>query len=125
MIYVLSSQLLRSHVCSQWVDLRVFLQKDLGAPRMKYFHSLLTFIVITTFTLIPSFAFAQEQDDSSENELEEIIVFAQRRDERLQEAPISMPACTRTDIEKLNISEAKDYFQFVGRGIGLSKSFQI
>ena len=60
-----------------------------------------------------------------ENELEEIIVFAQRRDESLQEVPISMSAFTRTDIEKLNISEAKDYSQFVGRGIGLSKSFQI
>ena len=92
---------------------------------MKYFHSLLTFIVITTFTLIPSFAFAQEQDDTLENELEEIIVFAQRRDESLQEVPISMSAFTRTDIEKLNISEANDYSQFVGRGIGLSKSFPI
>ena len=79
---------------------------------MKYFHLSLTFIVITTFTLIPSFAFAQEQDDSLESEsaLDEIIVTARKRGaEVLQEIPATISVIDEDLLRRMNVSEFEDF----------------
>nr|XP_061806014.1 iron and copper transporter IacT-like [Nerophis lumbriciformis] len=51
---------------------------------------------------VPSVAFAQDT-------LEEIVVTAQRREQSLQDVPLSVTAFTAGDLEKSNISEARDY----------------
>ena len=85
---------------------------------MKYFHSSLTFIVITTFTLIPSFAFAQaaEEDalatqrDTSESALDEIIVTARKRgEERLQEIPATISVFGADLLQRLGVSDFADF----------------
>ena len=79
---------------------------------MKYFLLSLTFIVITTFTLIPSFAFAQEQDDSLESEsvLDVIIVTARKRgEERLQEIPATISVIDEDLLRRMNVVEFEDF----------------
>ena len=55
----------------------------------------------------PQVAFAQEEDDSLM--LEEIIVTAQRREESLQDVPISISAFTGEQLVKTNITNAAQY----------------
>ena len=47
----------------------------------------------------------------SAQELEEIVVSAQRREESLQEVPVSITAFTAETLEQQNLKEAKDYFR--------------
>ncbi|MEM7277599.1 MAG: TonB-dependent receptor plug domain-containing protein, partial [Pseudomonadota bacterium] len=68
---------------------------------MKYLLSGLA-IVATAFTATPNLALAQSI-------LEEIVVTAQRREQNLQEVPISVTAFSGDDLVKGNIQSAKDY----------------
>jgi iron complex outermembrane recepter protein len=52
------------------------------------------------------------QERNTEGTLEEITVRAQRRDESIQDVPISVTAFSGAAIEARGISEAKDYFLF-------------
>jgi iron complex outermembrane receptor protein len=65
----------------------------------RYFVSVLTGIVV-----LPPFAAAQE--------LEEIVVTAQRREQLLQDVPVSITAFSEAQLKQNNIKEAKDYFMF-------------
>ena len=47
--------------------------------------------------------------ESSAGELSEIVVTAQRRVENIQDVPISISAFTAVDLERSNITEARDY----------------
>ncbi len=51
---------------------------------------------------------AQDQP-SSDAVLQEVVVTAQRREQSLQDVPISVTAFGATDLERSNITEAKDY----------------
>jgi iron complex outermembrane receptor protein len=44
-------------------------------------------------------------------ELEEIVVTAQRREEALQDVPVSITAFSAQQIQNQNLNEAKDYLQ--------------
>ena len=58
-------------------------------------------LVLGTIGFAPN-AFAQ-------TELEEIIVTAQRREENLQDVPVSITAFSATEIANRNLTEAKDF----------------
>ena len=58
--------------------------------------------LLATIALSPSIA-AQE--------LEEIVVSAQRREESLQEVPVSITAFSGETLEQQHLKEAKDYFK--------------
>src|SRR6185436_16086436 len=45
--------------------------------------------------------------------LEEIVVTAQKKSERLQDVPISIDAIGEQKIEELNLQDFKDYVQFL------------
>ena len=47
----------------------------------------------------------------SAQELEEIVVSAQRREESLQEVPVSITAFSAESLDQQNLKEAKDYFK--------------
>jgi iron complex outermembrane recepter protein len=49
--------------------------------------------------------------DASAGELSEIVVTAQRRAENIQDVPISISAFTAVDLDRSNITEARDYLQ--------------
>lgn len=53
-------------------------------------------------------AYAQE----SEQALEEVVVTAQRREQSLQEVPVSITAFSKEQMQTAGIQEAKDYFLF-------------
>lgn len=57
-------------------------------------------------------AFAQSDDDIIESDDNVIIVSAQRREQSLQDVPISISTFSADEIEKSNITEAKDYLAF-------------
>ena len=59
-------------------------------------------VVVTAIALTPSVA-AQE--------LEEIVVSAQRREESLQDVPVSITAFSSETLEQQHLKEAKDYFK--------------
>ena len=59
-------------------------------------------LILAAITAIPVYA---------QFELEEVIVTAQRREENLQNVPVSITAFSASQIEQLNISEAKNYLQ--------------
>lgn len=56
------------------------------------------------FMAMPPFAIAQE--------LEEIVVTAQRREQLLHDVPVSITAFSEAQLKQNNIEEAKDYFLF-------------
>ena len=63
--------------------------------------------VLAAISSGPSAVYAQ--DDARVMQLEEIVVTAQRREQSLQDVGVSVTAFTATDIERANITEAKDY----------------
>ena len=63
--------------------------------------ALLTAVAINTTPVI-----AQDYEDSL---LEEVIVTSQRREQNLQDVPISVTAFTGTTIERLNVRSSIDY----------------
>lgn len=62
---------------------------------------------------IPANVAAQQSADSLDFELEEIVVTARRREESMQEIPISLVAVTGDDIEQLGIQTMGDLTQAV------------
>ena len=56
-------------------------------------------LILAGITAIPVYA---------QFELEEVIVTAQRREENLQNVPVSITAFSATQMEQLNITEAKN-----------------
>ncbi len=69
---------------------------------MQMRSKLLISLILAAITAIPAYA---------EFELEEVIVTAQRREENLQNVPVSITAFSAAVIENLNITEAKNYLQ--------------
>ncbi|MEX2961649.1 TonB-dependent receptor [Microbulbifer sp. TYP-18] len=75
--------------------------------------------------------FAQSDTDTKQLALEEVVVTAQRREESLQDVPISVSAFTSESIEKANITSASDYLAvtpnvaFSEDGEGGSRSINI
>ena len=63
---------------------------------------IITSIALAGLTAIPAYA---------QTSLEEVTVTAQRREENLQDVPVSITAFTSTQLETLNITEAKNYLQ--------------
>lgn len=61
--------------------------------------------------LVPG-SFSIAQDNDAKVTLEEIVVTSQRREQSLQDVPISVTAFTARVLEKANITEAKDYLTF-------------
>nr|WP_279347128.1 TonB-dependent receptor [Govania unica] len=61
---------------------------------------------------MPFHAFAQSATGGDKLVLEEIIVTSQRREQSLQEVPISVSAFSAETLEKSNVTEAKNYLQF-------------
>ena len=64
------------------------------------------FVVMLSAPLSPQPLLAQEQDEGA---LEEIIVTAQRREQSLQEVPVSITAFTGEQLERAHIREASQY----------------
>lgn len=58
-------------------------------------------------------AAAQTQPRSESVAIEEVIVTAQRREQRLQEAPVAVTAVSATAMEQQNIRDARDLMQIV------------
>jgi iron complex outermembrane recepter protein len=69
-------------------------------------NSLLVIAGVATIT--PLLAWSQQEQLS----LEEVIVTAQRRVESVQDVPISVSVFSAEDLQKANVTEAKNYLQF-------------
>ncbi len=67
------------------------------------------FLLTAAVAVLISAPDSYAQEKSGAMVLEEVIVTAQRREESLMEVPISITAFSAADIEKGNITEAKDY----------------
>ena len=65
-----------------------------------YTRTLICFVV-SIITALPIYA---------QNTLEEVVVTAQRREQSLQEVPVSVTAFSGATIERANIRSARDYF---------------
>ena len=61
------------------------------------------YLILATIAFSPSI--------SAQSTLEEVVVTAQRREESLQEVPVSITAFTGQALKEQNIGEAKDYLQ--------------
>ena len=59
---------------------------------------------------MPAFAQDAPSKDTDPNTVEEIIVTAQRRQQKIEEVPISITAFTADDLQKDNIRGIEDYF---------------
>lgn len=92
---------------------------------------------VTAVATLPGIAFAQDSDLA----LEEVVVTAQRRTERLQEVPIAVSALSGADLEKQGVERFSDlervtpsltvsdgpggrFLNIRGVGIGVSTPFQ-
>jgi iron complex outermembrane recepter protein len=56
---------------------------------------------------------AQEQPNESSAGLQTVVVSAQKRDESLQDVPISVTALGTAQLEELNVSDFEDYVKFL------------
>jgi iron complex outermembrane receptor protein len=56
---------------------------------------------------------AQAQDQPTEQGLQTVVVSAQKRDESLQDVPISVTALGTAQLEELNVSDFEDYVKFL------------
>jgi len=69
--------------------------------------------VLTTTALCTNFALAQQAQDLQKVQhglaLEEIVVTAQRREQNLQDVPVSVTAFSGDVLERANITQARDY----------------
>jgi iron complex outermembrane receptor protein len=65
-------------------------------------------IAIAAITAFPAITFAQDADESQLT-LEEVIVTAQRREESLQDVPVSISAFNNEQLVRTSISTAADY----------------
>jgi iron complex outermembrane receptor protein len=64
---------------------------------------------VSTIALVdPSTALAQQDQPTANNSLEEIVVTARRKEERVQSVPIAISAFTQADLEKDRIEQVKD-----------------
>lgn len=69
-----------------------------------------TFVLLASTAMsLPSTAFAQEAPDGTETSGDEIVVTAQRREERLQDVPISLTALGSAKLEQANVKSFDDY----------------
>ena len=86
-------------------------------------------LIVTVVVMLPAAPAAIAQD---ENILEEITVTAQRREQNLEEVPIAITAFTGAQIDRLNVTGARDFLaltpnvsftddgQAGSRGLGLA-----
>ena len=77
-------------------------------------HSKPLVIVLCTFagvlTSLATHAQEDRQIENYESALEEVIVSARRREEKLQDIPSSITAFSAEDLARSNIDDIKDYF---------------
>ncbi len=66
-------------------------------------------LLASTALLLPSAAFAQDAPNGVEDLGDEIVVTAQRREERLQDVPISLTALGSAKLEQANVKSFDDY----------------
>ena len=69
------------------------------------FHSTRAILLATTIATMPQMAMAQQGVDDTDSRFSEIVVSAQRTDQRLQDVPVSVTAITAEEIEVRQISE--------------------
>ncbi|MSO97876.1 MAG: TonB-dependent receptor [Rhodospirillaceae bacterium] len=75
-------------------------------------HLALASIVLVASAMDASVALAQQQQQAQVGVLEEIIVTARKREESLQEIPLSVTAFTASDISKRSLQDMKDIARF-------------
>lgn len=72
------------------------------------FHSTRAILLATTIATMPQMAMAQQGVDDTDSRFSEIVVSAQRTDQRLQDVPVSVTAITAEEIEVRQISSPAD-----------------
>jgi iron complex outermembrane recepter protein len=71
----------------------------------------------------PAMAQSTQPAASSSNGLEEIVVTARRREERVQTVPIAITALSQTDIEQAHVQQLRDLYKVVpGFSVSLTSS---
>jgi iron complex outermembrane recepter protein len=66
-------------------------------------------LLASTAMVLPSAAFAQDAPADEDNASSEIVVTAQRREERLRDVPISITALGSQKLEQANVQSFEDY----------------
>lgn len=110
--------------------MKKFLFSGVGGASRLFSKKPIALMVAATVTATPVNA---ETDKASDGlTLEEVVVTAQRREESIQEVPLSVTAFSAGTLQKLNVSEAKDFLsiapnvsfsedgQVGSRGVGIS-----
>ncbi|MES2444981.1 MAG: TonB-dependent receptor [Pseudomonadota bacterium] len=72
-----------------------------------------TLIALLTSVALAAPAYAQEAPDANVNGNEDIVVTAQKREENLQDVPISIQALSTTRLDNLNVTNFEDYSQML------------
>jgi iron complex outermembrane receptor protein len=85
----------------------------IGKNVRSVFVGVLAVLFVAPVPLLTSDAAAQQSAAGSEFELEEIVVTARRREESMQEIPISVVAISRDQIEQLSVQTMGDLTQAV------------
>ncbi len=81
---------------------------------MKRSFILFTFIsVISVMAIMPEPAYSQSNDDSDSLVMEEVIVTARRREERLRDVPGTVTALTEATLENAGVQRAEDFIKLV------------
>ena len=103
-----------------------------SADRWLYRALMLVFIVMMAASLAPAALAAPAEQDAAHGAIEEIVVTAQRREQNLQDVPVSLTVFTGAELDKNNIQAATDYLaltpnvsftedgQSGSRGLGIS-----
>ena len=79
---------------------------------MKHLKLLGLFIVFTGF-LFPQAAVAQQEDDATAYKLDEVVVTATRKEEKIKDLPGSVSVITRAEIEQSDAKEVPELLQSI------------
>jgi iron complex outermembrane receptor protein len=92
---------------------RVHISRGLGSPRSAILVGAAVFGIASIAVVIPAKSAYAQDTASTGNGLEEIVVTARRREEKLQSVPIAITVFTAADIKDKNINSAQDLTVFV------------